>query len=81
MSANLKDDDWPATAVLVSCFAEEGDRGIGDVLARDAGGERTPKWFEMIDRVFGRSCGCGERSVAWLNTRWKFEAEAKLNDV
>ena len=64
---------WPVWARFIARRAEAGERGIGDTVARLLGGagKGFEAWFE---RVFGKSCGCGQRK-ARLNARFPYPAD------
>ncbi len=56
--------DWGSLNFL-KLMARDGDKGLGDIVARvigPIGGEAFKKWFQ---RIFGRSCGCSERQDEW----------------
>jgi hypothetical protein len=56
-------------ALPLKIFAQPGDRGLGDIVARKIGlarGETFKAWFKA---KFNRDCGCADRRV-WLNQRF-----------
>lgn len=56
--------DWGSLNML-KVMAKNGDRGLGDIVARvvgPIGGEAFKRWFQ---KLFGRSCGCQERQDEW----------------
>jgi hypothetical protein len=61
-------DQWGLTARIVTRFAIESDKGLGDVIQRHAamvGGE----WFKAAMQMLGVKCGCDDRQK-WLNLRY-----------
>jgi hypothetical protein len=62
---------WPLGVALVALLAREGDRGIGDTVARvigPIGGDAFKAWYR---RATGHDCGCGERQEA-LNATYPY---------
>jgi hypothetical protein len=63
--------EWPRRIRLIAKFKRDGERGVGDTLARRlgaVGGEVWKKWYEHLT---GTDCGCGERQ-ARLNARYPY---------
>jgi len=64
-------DQWPLWARLASALAKDGDKGIGDTIARTigpVGGDAFKAWYQ---KVVGQDCGCGDRA-AWLSARFPY---------
>lgn len=57
---------WPLWAQPFRLLAVPGDRGLGDIVHRQLGGDAFPAWYA---RTLGGNCGCADR-VAALNRRW-----------
>jgi hypothetical protein len=60
---------WPTVLLPLKVMAVPEDRGAGDIIARvigPIGGDTFKIWYR---RLFGRSCGCGNRQEV-LNRRW-----------
>lgn len=56
-----KSVEWPLILRPFKLMAKEGDRGLGDIIARTIGpigGDAYKKWYKTI---YGKSCGCSER--------------------
>lgn len=56
--------DWGLLSPL-KLLAKEGDRGLGDIVARKIGpigGDAFKEWYK---KIFGKSCGCSERQEDW----------------
>ena len=61
--------EWPLLLRPLKLLARDGDRGLGDIVARTvgpAGGDAFKAWHL---RAFGRDCGCGDRQAS-LNARY-----------
>lgn len=56
--------DWGSLNML-KVMARDGDKGLGDIVARvigPIGSDVFKRWFH---KLFGRSCGCQERQEEW----------------
>src|SRR5437868_4728727 len=64
-----RSEQWPLALLPLKLLAKEGDRGVGDIIARTVGpigGDAFKTWYK---RIFGKDCGCGARQDV-LNARW-----------
>lgn len=60
---------WPMWAQPMKLLAKDGDKGLGDIVARvvgTIGGEAYKAWYL---KTFGKSCGCTERQES-LNQKY-----------
>jgi hypothetical protein len=60
--------EWPAWAVLASLFRGDGDRGVGDTLARELGGAKSERFKVHHEAIFGiwdQPCGCQGKVAEW----------------
>ena len=60
----LPSPDWGSLSMM-KAMAQDGDRGLGDIVERAVGpigGSLFKAWFL---RTFGKSCGCKERQEEW----------------
>lgn len=53
-------DEWPLLARVMSKLASSEDIGVGDTIARIAGGEMLKRWYKKLS---GSDCGCTERQM------------------
>lgn len=63
-SARRRTPGWGLFAPL-KLIAKDGDRGLGDIVARTigpVGGDAFKAWYKAIT---GESCGCTERQEEW----------------
>lgn len=63
--------NWPAWAMAIKRLSVEGERGVGDTVARvigPIGGDAWKLWFKTLT---GKSCGC-ERRQADLNAAYPY---------
>lgn len=61
IARGLKSPNWPVLLQPLKLLAKDGDRGLGDIVARlvgPIGGDAYKVWYE---KIFGRKCGCSER--------------------
>ncbi len=61
ISRGLKSPNWPLLLQPLKLLAKDGDKGLGDIVARlvgPIGGDAYKAWYQ---KVFGRPCGCSER--------------------
>lgn len=66
-----KDYAWPVRVRLVGRFRREGEKGVGDTLARmlgQVGGEVWKRWYK---RLTGQDCACKDRQ-AKLNAKYRY---------
>lgn len=60
-----KQPEWPVLLRPMKLLAQPGDRGLGDIIAREIGplgGDAFKAWYKTI---FGKSCGCDTRQENW----------------
>lgn len=60
LTRGLPSPDWGSLNFL-KLMAKDGDKGLGDIIARiigPVGGDAFKRWYK---RLFGRDCGCSER--------------------
>jgi len=60
---------WPLHLRPFRLLAKEGDRGLGDIVARSIGPAISDKFIEWYKSVFGQDCGCRDRQIH-LNTTY-----------
>ncbi len=53
--------DWPIWAKALAKLSTLEDKGIGDVVARTIGDERSAKFKAWYLATFGKPCGCNGR--------------------
>ncbi len=59
--------NWPLILRPMRLLAKDGDKGLGDIVARNIPkGDAFKAWFRS---TFGRSCGCDSRTN-WLNANF-----------
>lgn len=58
-------DQWPLWAKALKQFATKEDKGIGDVVARIIGEEKSEAFKAWHIATFGRPCNCNARRVRW----------------
>lgn len=59
--------NWPLILRPMRLLAKDGDKGLGDIVARTIPkGDAFKKWFK---EHFGFDCGCDQRT-AWLNSHY-----------
>jgi hypothetical protein len=68
-----KPRQWPAWASPLKLFAQPGDRGLGDIVARKIGLARGAAFKAWFKDKFNRDCGCSDRQV-WLNQMFPLAA-------
>ena len=66
----LPAEQWPRVVKILAKLAKAGEAGAGDTTARIFGnaGGAFKVWFK---RIFGKSCGCGDRQQ-WMNERFTY---------
>lgn len=57
--------DWPMWAKILSKFAKDGDKGIGDVVLRQIGSENSDQFKAWYKKTTGKDCGCTGRQARW----------------
>lgn len=62
---------WPLPLAMISMMAREGDRGIGDTVARIFNPLGGDAWKEFYRRMTGSECGC-EMRQSLLNERYPY---------
>lgn len=68
-TAEVPRPEWPLWAKELTTFAQPGDRGVGDIIARTIGpigGDLFKSWFQ---KIFNKPCGCTERQES-LNLQY-----------
>ncbi len=68
-------EQWPMWAKALAQFAKPEDKGIGDVVARMIGDERSEKFKAWYLVTFGKKCGCNGRQNLW-NQKYQFNSKA-----
>jgi hypothetical protein len=68
-----KPRQWPAWALPLKLFAQSGDRGLGDIVARKIGLARGAAFKAWFKEKFNRDCGCSDRQI-WLNQMFPLSA-------
>ncbi len=68
-------DQWPMWAQALAQLATPEDKGIGDVVARMIGDERSEKFKSWYLVTFGKKCGCNGRQKLW-NTKYPLNLKA-----
>lgn len=56
---------WPIWARGLKLAAAQQDKGIGDVVARLIGDERSQAFKAWCKNTFGKECGCSGRQHRW----------------
>lgn len=67
---------WPLWAKALKRFAKPKDKGLGDVIARTIGDERSEAFKKWYKATFGKSCGCSGRQ-ALLNQTYPLTPNVK----
>lgn len=57
--------EWPLWAKSLKQFATSDDKGIGDVVARMIGNEKSIAFKTWFRATFNRDCGCDGRQSEW----------------
>lgn len=63
--AVIPQTSWPIWAKALRFFAEPKDKGIGDVVARMIGDEKSQAFKKWHKKTFGKDCGCVGRQARW----------------
>ncbi len=71
----LTREEWPLWAKALAQLATLNDKGIGDVVARMIGDERSEKFKAWYLLTFGKPCGCNGRQKLW-NTKYPLNSKA-----
>ena len=58
-------DKWPLWARGLKRLARQEDKGIGDVVARTIGEEKSAAFKVFHKKITGRDCGCTGRQAKW----------------
>ncbi len=74
-NGSIPRDQWPLWAKALSQFSKPKDRGIGDVVARMIGDEKSEKFKAWYLVTFGKPCGCNGRQKQW-NTKYPLNLKA-----
>ncbi len=54
---------WPAYLLPLKLLKQEGDRGLGDIIARTIGPARGDAFKDWYREKFGQDCGCRDRQI------------------
>ncbi len=57
--------EWPIWAKSLKHFAKPEDSGIGDVVARMIGDEKSAAFKAWHYATFGKPCNCSGRQARW----------------
>ncbi len=57
--------EWPIWAKALKKFATPEDKGIGDVVARMIGDEKSEAFKAWHLVTFGKACNCTDRRERW----------------
>ncbi len=57
--------EWPIWAKALKQFAKPEDKGIGDVVARMIGDEKSEAFKAWHLATFGKPCNCTARRERW----------------
>ncbi len=68
-------EQWPIWAKALAQFSKSEDKGIGDVVARMIGDEKSEKFKAWYLVTFGKPCGCNGRQKQW-NTKYPLNLKA-----
>jgi hypothetical protein len=76
--------DWPFLVRQAAKFKRDGDRGLGDTVARNLHKLGASAMQKVYKAAFGKDCGCGDRQER-LNTKYPYsttprEAAALLGE-
>jgi hypothetical protein len=63
---------WPVAAVLASMARKQGDKGVGDTIARLAQTLGAAWMAKEFTALTGVKCGCGDRR-RFLNERYPYD--------
>jgi len=58
-------DQWPIWARALKQFSKPEDKGIGDVVLRIIGDEKSEAFKAWHQKIFGRPCNCVGRLKRW----------------
>ncbi len=61
----LPPDQWPIWAKALKTMAKPEDKGIGDVVARMIGDEKSEAFKAWHIATFGKACNCTARRERW----------------
>jgi len=57
--------EWPLWAKALKLLAKPEDKGIGDVVARTIGDEKSQAFKTWYKTTFKKDCGCAGRRAKW----------------
>ena len=60
-----RNTEWPIWAKALKQFAKPEDKGIGDVVARIIGEEKSSAFSAWYLAMFGKPCNCKGRQARW----------------
>jgi hypothetical protein len=63
--SSIPEKDWPIWAKAFKQFSKSQDEGIGDVVARIIGDEKSEAFKGWHLAKFNRPCGCTGRQKRW----------------
>lgn len=58
-------DQWPMWAKALKQFSVSEDKGIGDVVLRIIGDEKSEAFKAWFQKTFNQPCGCDGRLAQW----------------
>lgn len=64
----------PRMVALIKHFRKPSDEGLGDTLARLAGGLTGERFADWFARLGGTSCGCAD-AKQWLNQSFPYDSK------
>jgi hypothetical protein len=56
---------WPWWAQWLATKSTPEDKGVGDVVARMIGDEKSDAFKAWFKATFGKDCGCNGRQAKW----------------
>lgn len=66
-------NDWPFWAKALKLLAKPHDKGIGDVITRTIGPEKSEAFKSWYKATFNKDCGCTGRQEKW-NRMYSFNS-------
>ncbi len=61
----IPSNEWPIWAKALKQFSKPEDKGIGDVVARIIGDEKSEAFKTWHYATFGKPCNCTARQARW----------------
>ena len=68
--------EWPMWAKSLRQFSVPEDKGIGDVVLRIIGNEKSEAFKAWFQKIFNRPCNCDSRLKQW-NALYPLTTDAK----